>query len=330
MTNIKKNSGVIRWGILGCGSVTEKKSGPAYQKTEGFEVVAVMRRDGDKAADYALRHGISKYYNDASALINDPEIDAIYIATPPDTHKQYGLQVAEAGKICCIEKPLAPSHQDCLAIYEAFKEKDVPLFVAYYRRSLPRFNQIKTWLDASEIGEVRHISWHLSKPATQQDLEKTYNWRTDVTIASAGYFDDLASHGLDLFVHLLGDVKEAKGISLNQQGLYTSKDAVAACWQYESGITGTGSWNFGCSTREDTVEIFGSKGKITFSVFNEEPVVLSNEQGRTTLFIENPEHIQLCHVEQIREQLLGKSIHPSNGCSATHTAWIMDKIVGNI
>ena len=123
MTDINKNSGVIRWGILGCGSVTEKKSGPAYLKTDGFEVVAVMRRDGDKAADYALRHGISKYYNDASALINDPEIDAIYIATPPDTHKQYGLQVAEAGKICCIEKPLAPSYQDCLAIYEAFKRK---------------------------------------------------------------------------------------------------------------------------------------------------------------------------------------------------------------
>ena len=330
MIDMNKNREVIRWGILGCGSVTEKKSGPAYQKTEGFEVVAVMRRDGDKAADYAKRHGISKYYTDATALINDPEIDAIYIATPPDTHKYYGLQVAEAGKICCIEKPLAPSYQDCLAIYEAFKTKDLPLFVAYYRRSLPRFNQIKTWLDANKIGEVRHISWHLSKPATPQDLEKTYNWRTDVTIATAGYFDDLASHGLDLFVHLLGDVKVATGISLNQQGLYSSKDAVTACWQHENGITGTGSWNFGCSTREDAVEIFGSKGKITFSIFNEEPVVLSNEEGRTTLFIENPENIQLCHVEQIREQLLGNSTHPSNGFTGTQTAWLMDKIVGNI
>lgn len=330
MIDKNTNNEIIRWGILGCGSVTEKKSGPAYQKTEGFEVVAVMRRDSDKAADYATRHGINKYYTDADALINDPEIDAIYIATPPDTHKYYGLKVAEAGKICCIEKPLAPSYQDCMAIYEAFYEKDLPLFVAYYRRSLPRFKQIEAWLDDNKIGEVRHISWHLSKPATPQDLEKTYNWRTDVTIATAGYFDDLASHGLDLFVHLLGDVKEAKGISLNQQGLYSSKDAVTACWQHESGITGTGSWNFGCSTREDAVEIFGSKGKITFSVFNEEPVVLSNEQGRTTLFIENPENIQLCHVEQIREQLLGNSIHPSNGCSATHTAWIIDKIVENI
>ena len=112
----------IRWGILGCGNVTEIKSGPAYQKTEGFQVVAVMRRDAVKAADYAQRHEISKYYTDADALINDPEIDAIYIATPPDSHKYYGLKVAQAGKICCIEKPLAPNHTDCLAICEAFKE----------------------------------------------------------------------------------------------------------------------------------------------------------------------------------------------------------------
>lgn len=330
MNDLDKGSKIIRWGILGCGNVTEIKSGPAYQKTEGFQVVAVMRRDADKAADYAKRHGISKYYTDADALINDPEVDAIYIATPPDTHKYYGLKVAEAGKICCIEKPLAPSHQDSMAIYEAFNEKNIPLFVAYYRRSLPRFKQIKTWLDKNSIGEVRHIRWHLSKPATPQDLSGNYNWRTDGAIASAGYFDDLASHGLDLFIHLLGDIKEVKGISLNQQGLYSAKDAVAACWLHESGITGSGSWNFGCSMREDTVEIFGSKGKITFSVFNNESLLLSNEKGEKELFIENPENIQLYHVEQIREHLMGNSIHPSSGLTGAHTSWVMDKIVGNI
>lgn len=330
MNDITKNHKIIRWGILGCGTVTEIKSGPAYQKTEGFQVVAVMRRDADKAADYAKRHGIRKYYTDADALINDPEIDAIYIATPPDTHKYYGLKVAEAGKICCIEKPLAPSHQECMAIYETFEEKKIPLFVAYYRRSLPRFKQIKNWLDTNSIGAVRHIRWHLSKPATPQDLTGSYNWRTDVAIASAGYFDDLASHGLDLFIHLLGDIKGAAGISLNQQGLYSAKDAVSACWLHESGITGSGSWNFGCSMREDTVEIFGSKGKITFSVFNNESILLSNEEGKTELFIENPENIQLYHVAQIREHLLGNSVHPSSGLTGAHTSWVMDRIVGNI
>lgn len=330
MINKSESPKTIRWGIIGCGNVTEVKSGPAYQKTEGFKIEAVMRRDADKAADYAKRHGIQKYYTNADDLINDTEIDAIYIATPPDTHKYYGLKVALAGKICCIEKPLAPNYQDCISIYEAFEEKNIPLFVAYYRRTLPRFEQIKKWLDTNSIGEVRHIRWHLSKPTSEQDKSGTYNWRTDSEIATGGYFDDLASHGLDLFIHLLGKIKEVSGISLNQQGLYSSKDTVTACWVHETGVTGTGSWNFGCYEREDKVEIYGSKGKITFSVFENIPLVLSNEEGEIALKIEHPENIQLYHVEQMREHLLGNSIHPSNGLTASHTNWVMDKITGNI
>ena len=330
MINKSESPKIIRWGIIGCGNVTEVKSGPAYQKTEGFKIEAVMRRDADKAADYAKRHGIQKYYTNADDLINDTEIDAIYIATPPDTHKYYGLKVALAGKICCIEKPLAPNYQDCISIYETFEEKNIPLFVAYYRRTLPRFEQIKKWLDTNSIGEIRHIRWHLSKPTSEQDKSGTYNWRTDSKIATGGYFDDLASHGLDLFIHLLGNIKEVSGISLNQQGLYSSQDTVTACWAHETGVTGTGSWNFGCYEREDKVEIYGSKGKITFSVFENVPLVLTNEEGETALNIEHPENIQLYHVQQMREHLLGNSIHPSNGFTAAHTNWVMDKITGNI
>lgn len=330
MINKSESPKIIRWGIIGCGNVTEVKSGPAYQKTEGFKIEAVMRRDADKAADYAKRHGIQKYYTNADDLINDTEIDAIYIATPPDTHKYYGLKVALAGKICCIEKPLAPNYQDCISIYETFEEKNIPLFVAYYRRTLPRFEQIKKWLDTNSIGEIRHIRWHLSKPTSEQDKSGTYNWRTDSEIATGGYFDDLASHGLDLFIHLLGNIKEVSGISHNQQGLYSSQDTVTACWAHETGVTGTGSWNFGCYEREDKVEIYGSKGKITFSVFENVPLVLTNEEGETALNIEHPENIQLHHVQQMREHLLGNSIHPSNGFTAAHTNWVMDKITGNI
>ncbi|APA00879.1 Gfo/Idh/MocA family protein [Flavobacterium commune] len=327
MSAINKENTIIRWGIIGCGDVTEKKSGPAYQKTKGFEIVAVMRRDAEKAADYAKRHGIKKYYSDADALINDPEIDAVYIATPPDSHKLYGLKVAEAGKICCIEKPLAPSYEDSKAIYEAFKQKQIPLFVAYYRRSLPRFDQIKKWLEANSIGAIRHINWHLSKPASPQDLSGLYNWRTDAAIAKGGYFDDLASHGLDLFNYLLGNIKEVSGISINQQNLYSSKDALVACWLHESGITGTGSWNFGTATREDKVIIYGSQGSIEFSIFDETPVILSNENGKIELFIEHPENVQLHHVQQMKDQLSDQGIHPSNGESATHTSWVMDRII---
>jgi len=319
---------IYKWGIIGCGSVTELKSGPAYQKTAGFELHAVMRRDIEKAEDYAKRHGVPKFYGDADALINDPEINAIYIATPPDMHKFYALKVAEADKVCCIEKPMAPTFEECAEINAIFEKKNLPLFVAYYRRSLPRFKQVKKWLQENKIGNVRHINWHLSKPANDMDISKKYNWRTDIEIAYGGYFDDLASHGIDLFVHLLGNIKTAQGIAVNQQNLYTSKDAVVGSWLHESGVTGSGSWNFGAEKREDVVEIYGDEGKITFSVFNEVPIVLQNGSEEEKKTIENPPNIQLYHVENMKIHLQENSKHPSTGKTAMHTSWVLDRLLG--
>ena len=321
----------IRWGIIGCGNVTELKSGPAYQQTEGFELVAVMRRDLDKARDYAKRHKVPKFYNDANALINCSEVDAVYIATPPDSHLDYALQVAKAGKPCCIEKPMALSYKDCLQIYNAFEAKGLPLFIAYYRRTLPRFLKVKEWLDTGQIGRVRHLNWVLSKPPSDLDLSQAPNWRTDVKVAPGGYFDDLASHGLDLFHFLLGDVLEASGFCKNQQGLYSAPDAVVGSWMHKSGVTGTGTWNFGGFGHEDRIEIFGSEGKISFSVFQEVPVVMETNTGRQEITIAHPKHVQSGHVEAMQKHLSGNDFtHPSTGKTALHTGWIMDKILGKI
>lgn len=322
-----ENNNNIRWGIIGCGAVTEVKSGPAYQKTDGFLLTAVMRRNEQLAKDYAKRHGVEKYYSRADDLINDDAIDAIYIATPPDTHKLYSLRVAEVGKVCCVEKPLAPSYQDSKMILDAFEKARVPLFVSYYRRSLPRFNKVKTLLDCGEIGCVRHINWHLNKPANQIDLSQQYNWRTDKTIAVGGYFDDLASHGLDLFAYLLGEFEIVEGVGINQQKLYSSYDSISACWTHKNGVTGAGSWNFGGFSRQDKVTIYGSEGEITFSVFDDHPILISNATQQLEIYIENPENIQRYHVEKIKEQLCSGYMHPSNGETATHTSWVMDQIL---
>ncbi len=319
-----------KWGIIGCGDVTEVKSGPAYQKVTGFELIAVMRRTIEKAEDYAKRHAVAKFYGNADDLINDPEIDAVYIATPPDSHLEYALKVAKAGKICCIEKPMAPSYADCQKIIEAFKANENSLFVAYYRRSLPRFNKIKSLLETNEIGKIRHIHWNLTRTPKPIDLTSDYNWRTDKSIAYGGYFDDLASHGLDLFTYLLGNIKEAKGISVNQQGLYTSKDAIVGSWLHESGVIGSGSWNFGAEKVEDHIEISGSKGKITFSMFKNEPIILKSGSNEQHFEIAHPENIQLYHVEAMKTQLVSGIQHPSNGVSAMHSSWVMDKILDRI
>ncbi len=317
----------IKWGIIGCGNVTEVKSGPAYQQTDGFELVAVMRRDFEKAKDYAKRHNVQFFYDDADALINNPEVDAIYIATPPDSHKFYALKVAEAGKPCCIEKPLSPSHQESLDICKAFKSKNTPLFTAYYRRSLPRFQAIKEKLDQGAIGDIRQITWNYCREPKPIDLTSDYNWRTNYEIAPGGYFDDLASHGLDLFAFLLGDFVEVKGIGINQQELYSSLDSISACWTHKSGITGTGCWNFGSYGSDDQVTIYGSKGVIKFSVFANNPLVVSTASGVSEYTIENPTHIQIHHVKALAECLIEGKPHPSTGLTALHTSWVMDQIL---
>ena len=102
---MNKNKKTIRWGIIGCGAVTEVKSGPGFQKANNSELVAVMRRNGNKAADFAKRHQVPKWYDDADFLIQDDEVDAVYIATPPDTHKYYTLHVAAAKKLYTWRSP---------------------------------------------------------------------------------------------------------------------------------------------------------------------------------------------------------------------------------
>lgn len=317
----------VRWGMIGCGAVTEVKSGPAYQHTEGFVLQGVTRRDIALAEDYAKRHNVPRVFKTADELIASSEIDAVYIATPPDSHLELALKVAAAGKPCCIEKPLAPTLAQSEVILEAFSSKKIPLYVAYYRRSLPRFNKIKSLIDAGEIGQVRHVNWHLSKAASEQDRSGEYNWRTDKIIAPGGYFDDLASHGLDLFGYLFGDYEQVKGLATNQQNLYGAFDAITACWQHKNGITGSGSWNFGGFSRFDVVSVYGEKGEISFSVFDEQAISVISDKGEVQYNIENPPHIQQYHVQNMASSLRENAAHPSTGHSATHTSWVMEQIL---
>ncbi|WLG82729.1 Gfo/Idh/MocA family oxidoreductase [Pseudomonas cucumis] len=317
---------VVRWGMIGCGSVTERKSGPAFYKAPGSALVAVMGRRLEAVADYAARHGIARVYTDADALINDPEVDAVYIATPPDSHHAYSLQVAAAGKHCCVEKPMSLNAGQSREMQKAFVEAGLHLFVSYYRRSLPRFQQVRQWLGEGRIGDVRHLTWTLTKAPSSSDLGGTDNWRTDPAIAGGGYFADLASHGFDLFQYLLGDIVEVSGFTAHQAGLYAAEDAVSASWRFASGALGMGCWNFVADRREDRVEVIGSQGRISFSVFDEHPVQLEADE-HLSLHIEHHEHIQWHHVLGMNAHIRGEAQHPALAEQALKTDWVMDQIL---
>jgi predicted dehydrogenase len=318
---------LIRWGIIGCGDVTEVKSGPAFNKVSGFSLDMVMRRDAAKAEDYARRHKVPRWTSDAEALINDPAIDAVYIATPPSSHLPYALKVAAAGKPAYVEKPMAMSHAECVEMAEAFDKAGLPLFVAYYRRSLPRFETVRAWIAEGRIGAVRHLHWGLTRAADREI--RPDNWRVDPKIAGAGYFADLACHGLDLFAHLLGDIGQVGGVAANQLGRYQAEDAVSACWRFAGGATGSGFWNFASHGVMDEVTILGDKGRIDFSVFENLPLKLSTQAGAESLAVPHPVNIQHPHIENIRRHLANEATHPALGHEAAKVSAVMDKILGD-
>jgi predicted dehydrogenase len=321
----------VRWGIIGCGDVTEVKSGPAFQKVNNSELVAVMRRTGELAKDYAERHQVPKWYDDADQLINDPDVNAIYIATPPGSHKEYTLKAAKAGKTVYVEKPMARNYAECQEMIVACEKAGVPLYVAYYRRAQARFLKIKELLENGAIGEVRFVS------ATQYQMDfeagkqpEQLSWRVQPELAGGGLFFDLASHTLDIFDFLLGPIKSVQGIASNQAGYYSAEDIVSGTFLFESGVHGVGKWCFTAFENEDVNEIIGSKGKITFSTFGNEPIRLTTEQGTEEWSFERPQHVHQPLVETIVSDLTSESSAcPSTGMSGARTNWVMGEIVKN-
>jgi predicted dehydrogenase len=318
----------IRWGIIGCGNVCEVKSGPGFQKAEHSALVAVMRRDAAKARDFAERHGVPKWYADAGALIADPEVDAVYVATPPDGHARYAIEAAKAGKPVYVEKPMARDYAECRIMIDACRDAGVPLFVAYYRRRLPRFLKVKEILDQGGIGKVRTVSVTLVRPTGPEYLRpEAPPWLVVPGIAGGGLFLDLASHTLDVLDFLLGPIAEAKGLAANQSGLHRAEDAVAAAFAFESGTLGAGSWSFSAHAHEDRIEIDGSEGRLVFGTFGDEPIRWISAAGTREIPTEIPAHIQQPLIQSIVWELNGVGSCPSTGESAARTNRVMDAIL---
>ncbi|MDT0165697.1 Gfo/Idh/MocA family oxidoreductase [Actinotalea sp. AC32] len=318
----------VRWGIIGVGQVTEVKSGPAFQQAQRSELVAVMRRDGAKAADWARRHGVARSYDDADALLADPEVDAVYVATPPDTHADYALRAAAAGKPVYVEKPMARTADECDAMIRACDDAGVPLFVAYYRRAMPRFRTVAALLADGAIGRPRAVSVRLQRPAGMWDAEHL-PWRVDPAVSGGGLFVDLGSHTLDLLDQLLGPVTRVEGTSVNQGGRHRAEDLVTASLSFESGVHGVGLWSFDAHERLDEVELVGDGGTLRFSSFGEEPLRLTTADGTRHIPAPYPATVQLPLVQTVVDALTGRGECPSTGRSARRTAAVVDALLAD-
>ncbi len=314
----------IRWGIIGVGDVTEVKSGPALQKAEGSELVAVMRRNAEKAADYAQRHRVSKWYSDADELINDEEVDAVYIATPPDSHKLYTLKVAKAGKPVFVEKPMALTEADCQEMIDACSSQHVPLFVAYYRRKLPRFEKMRDLILSGEIGEPRAVAIRHFLP---QGKLPAQSWKVDPTVNGGGYFVDMQAHALDWLDYTFGPILHVSGYATNQAGAYQAEDAVTLSLMWENGLIGTGIYAYSTDHTEELVTVYGNKGEVSMGFFRGSPVILRKNGEEHIFELPDPPHVHQPLVQTIVDELTGKGKSPSTGISALRTTRVINKVL---
>lgn len=321
----------INWGFIGCGEVTEKKSGPAFNEVEGSQVVAVMSRSENKARSYAERHHVRKWYTDASELIEDPDVNAVYIATPPSAHAIFAIMAMRAGKPCYIEKPLAASYNDCIRINRISEQTGVPCFVAYYRRYLPYFQKVKEIIESGTIGNVVNVQVRFSVPPRDLDFQsgKEMPWRLQPDIAGGGYFYDLAPHQIDLLQNLFGVITRAHGYPANRAHLYQAEDTLSACFFFESGIPGSGSWCFVGheSAKEDCIEVIGEKGSLSFSVFTYQPIEVITSEGKNLITVPNPPYVQLPLIKSVIQHLQGIGKCDCTSVSATAVNWVLDRVL---
>jgi predicted dehydrogenase len=307
----------INWGIIGCGDVTEVKSGPAFNKVKNSALVAVMRRDAEKAKDYARRHNVPKWYADAGKLINDPDVNAIYIATPPSSHEEYTLAAIQAGKPVYVEKPMTVDASSATRMANAAKEKNIKLVVAHYRRGHPLFNKVKELITEKAIGEVRFVRSDIyKKSVTEEEMARPDRaWRVDKTIAGGGLFNDLSPHQLDLMYYFFGEPAKASGFAVNQSKQYAAEDIVSGNILFESGVLFSGIWcfNVAAELEKDSCEIIGDKGKIVFSFFEHKPLAVTINGKTETLSFEPLQHVQQPMIEKVVNYFLDEGPNPCSG-----------------
>jgi 1,5-anhydro-D-fructose reductase (1,5-anhydro-D-mannitol-forming) len=318
---------LVRWGIIGCGDVAEQKSGPRFQKAAGSALVAVMRRDADRAPDIAARHGVPRWYTNARELVNDPEVDAVSVATPPSSHLELALLACAAGKPTLVEKPMALNHDECRRMVGAFRAAGVPLFVAYYRRTQPRFQRMRELLLSGAIGTPRVALIQLTGPAPSVDPAHL-PWRLCPEISGGGLFADVGCHTLDLLDFFLGPVAEVRGFASNQGQLCSVEDAVSMSMRFERGAHGVGLWQFNTAERRDRIEILGDAGSLVASSDLSAPLLIRNTRGEETSFdIPATVPVQQPLIQSVVDELLGRGTCPSTGESGARTSWVMDQVL---
>lgn len=323
------NDSTIRWGMIGCGDVTEVKSGPAFNKVPNSKLVAVMRRNAAKAEDYARRHGVEKWYSNAADLINDPDVNAVYVATPPLQHEEYAVQALKAGKPVYVEKPMAIDAAAAGRMVQAANKTGVKLCVAHYRRQQPLFLKVKSLLEEGAIGTPRLVNLQCLQPHQSSMITKTEDaWRYNPAVSGGGLFYDLAPHQLDLMVYFFGRSKQVGGISFNASGLYDADDTTSGQVLFAKDVLFNGVWCFTVPEQKDFCEIIGTEGSLQFNIFAHRELILKKADSEKRFAFEALPHVQQPMIATVTNFFLGQGENPCSGDEGVEVMKMMDAITG--
>jgi predicted dehydrogenase len=257
----------IRWGLLGCGDIARKRVARAIIDAPGSQLVAACRREERQLYEFCRQFQVPRAFTCAADLLCDPDIDAVYIATPVHLHLPHTLAAAAAGKHVLVEKPMARTVAECDQMIAACRQHGVQLGVAYYRRFYPIVRRIKELLASGEIGKPLAVS---AVTATAFNLRPGADgyWRVLPEEGGGGALMDIGSHRLNLFLDLFGDVAEVKSVCSTVAGAYAAEDVASLVLRFASGVHGSLQCFFGAATDPDEFAVMGTAGRLVARPLN--------------------------------------------------------------
>lgn len=313
----------VVWGMIGCGDVTEKKTGPPLYKIPNSRLKGVYNRTQARAEDWVARHGHGTVYESIEALLADPEINAVYIATPPASHHPYAIQALQAGKIPLIEKPMASTFEQCQEIMAVAEKENLPVFINFYRRGLEKIMTIKQLLEDGAIGEPLVVESRHFRQVEASDLNPDQlPWRVTKE-AGGGKALDTQVHVLDYLQYFFGNIETMTGVAENRGGYYEVEDTITASFQFENRVVGTAAWCYVADLNLDEIRVTGTKGQMVFSGTGVTDLTVNGE----TLAFESPEHVAMPFMEKVVDELLGKGPSPADTTQAAHVIQVFDQLL---
>lgn len=254
---------MIKWGLVGLGDIANKRVAPAIINQKDSCLCAAVSPIKNELDVFLPKHRIEKGFLSIDEMLNEADIDAVYIATPPFLHCELALKALQAKKHVLVEKPMAMNNDECERLIRMTEKQGVKLGVAYYRRFFPKVAEVKRIISDGTIGRVigARIVFH-SWYCPQKDLK---SWRVDKNMAGGGPLWDMGCHKLDLLIELLGMPKSVSALMSTQTHYYEVEDSCSALLELENGGQCIASFNWNARTWSDEFVILGTDGKITMN-----------------------------------------------------------------